>query len=527
MKLHRVWLSVTFIALFWATQVLAHGQSEQLGRVHFPVSCGADTQVKFDRAVALLHSFWYAEGVKAFTAVTEADPRCAMGYWGIAMSHWYPLWRPPSEEMLKKGWEAVEKAKAIGATTERERQYIAAIEVFYKDAQDLDHHTRALAYEKAMQRLSARYPEDREAAVLYALALNATVHPTDKTYANQLKAAEILEKIFAEQPDHPGVAHYLIHSYDYPTLATRGLDAARRYAQIAPSSPHALHMPSHVFTRLGLWHESIASNRDSAASSKEFDSVFEQLHALDYLAYGHLQMAQDRQAERVLAERNALSARDLEHFASAYAYAAIPARYALERRQWAEAAALEPRPSRVTYSEGITYFARAIGAARSSDVASARANVEKLQSLHTALTNAKQGYWAAQIEIQHRAAAAWLAFAEGRQQDAVRLMAEAATLEDATEKHPVTPGPLFPARELLGDLLLELEQPAQALREFEASMPKEPNRFNGLYGAGRAAELSGDTQKARTYYAKLVALCDQSDTDRPALRHAKAFLAKS
>lgn len=526
MKPHRLWLIVTCMALFYTTGVLAQEKTEKLGRVHFPVSCGADTQAKFDRAVALLHSFWYAEGVKAFTAVTEADPHCAMGYWGIAMSHWYPLWRPPSEAALKQGWEAVQRAQAVGAPTEREWQYIAAIEIFYKDAQDLDHHTRALAYEKAMQRLSERYPEDREAAVFYALALNATIQATDKTYANQLKAADILEKVFAEQSDHPGVAHYLIHSYDYPTLASRGLHAARSYAKIAPSSPHALHMPSHVFTRLGLWQESIASNRDSAAASKEFDSVFEQLHALDYLAYGYLQLAQDRQAERVLAERNALSARDLEHFASAYAYAAIPARYALERRQWAEAAALEPRVSRVTYSEGITYFARALGAARSGDAASARANVDKLQALHAALSTAKQGYWAAQVEIQHREAAAWLALAEGRQDEAVRLMAEAATLEDATEKHPVTPGPLLPARELYGELLLELQQPAQALREFEASMPKEPHRFNGLYGAARAAEFAGETQKARAYYAQLVTLCAQSDTERPALQHAKAFLAK-
>jgi tetratricopeptide (TPR) repeat protein len=526
MKLHRLWLRTTLIAMFWAADVLAQAKPEQLGRAHFPVSCGVATQTQFDRAIALLHSFWYSEGVKAFTAVTEADPSCAMGYWGIAMSHWYPLWQPPSEAMLKKGGEAVERAKALGGKTEREREYIAAIEVFYTDVQKLDHRTRALAYEKAMERLYARYPEDREAAVFYALALNATILPTDKTYANQLKAAEILEQVFAAQPDHPGVAHYLIHSYDYPTLASRGLDAARRYAKIAPSAPHALHMPSHVFTRLGLWQESIASNRDSAAASKEHHSVFEQLHALDYQAYGYLQGAQDREARRILDECQALAKEDLEHFASAYAFAAIPARYALERRQWAEAAALEPRPSRVKYSEAITYFARALGAARSGDAASTRANVNKLQALPTALVDTKQDYWAGQVEIQHRTAAAWLARAEGKPEEAVRLMREATTLEDATEKHPVTPGPIFPARELLGELLLELQQPAQALQEFEASMPKEPNRFNGLYGAARAAELTGEVEKARTYYGQLVALSERGDTDRPALQQAKAFLAK-
>jgi hypothetical protein len=526
MKAHRLWPWTILVVLCWTADGLAQAKTEQLGRVHFPVSCGAATQITFDRAVALLHSFWYAEGVKAFTAVTDADPGCAMGYWGIAMSLWYPLWTPPSPAMLKQGWEAVERAGARGGKTEREREYISAIEVFYKDAQTLDHRTRALAYEKAMERLYQRHPEDREAAVFYALALNATIVATDKTYANQLKAAGILEKVFAEQPDHPGVAHYLIHSYDYPSLASRGLDAARRYAKVAPSSPHALHMPSHIFTRLGLWQESIASNRDSAASSKQHRSVFEQLHALDYQAYSYLQGAQDQEARRVLDERNALATEELEHFASAYAFAAIPARYALERRQWAEAAALEPRPSRVRYTEAVTYFARAIGAARSGDVASARTNVDKLQAVHTALVDTKQDYWAGQVEIQHRAGAAWLARAEGKHDEAVRLMREAAALEDDSEKHPVTPGPIFPARELLGEMLLELRQPAQALREFEASIHKEPSRFNGLYGAARAAELAGEVEKARTYYGQLVALSARSATGRPALQQAKAFLGK-
>jgi hypothetical protein len=282
MRLNRLALSIVCI-LVWTT-VGAHEQSgspEQLGRTNFPVSCRAAVQPQFDRAVALLHSFWYGEAVKAFTAVTEADPTCAMGYWGVAMSLWYPLWHPPSEVALQKGWDAIQRAKAVGGKTERD--YIAAIEVFYKDADKLDHHTRALAYENAMEQVHRRYPEDREAAVFYALALNATALPTDKTYAKQLKANEILERVSVEQPDHPGVAHYLIHSYDYPALVSRGLDAARRYAKIAPSSPHALHMPSHVFTRLGFWEESIASNRDSAEAAQAHGSVFEQLHALDYL----------------------------------------------------------------------------------------------------------------------------------------------------------------------------------------------------------------------------------------------------
>jgi hypothetical protein len=512
--------------LFCASVALAHDQAEKFGEVRFPISCSPEAQTQFDRAVALLHSFWYAEAVKGFTAVTVTDPTCAMGYWGTAMSVWYPLWQPPSEAMLKQGWEAVEQAKAGGGKTEREQHYIAAIEVFYKDTDKLDHRTRALAYEKAMEQLYLRYPEDREAAVFYALALNATASPNDKTYAKQLKATEILERVFEEQPEHPGVAHYLIHSYDYPPLASRGLIAARRYAKIAPSAPHALHMPSHIFTRLGLWQESIESNRDSAAAAKEHNSTFEQLHAMDYLAYAHLQGAQDLAAKRVVDERNALSQGDLTNFASAYAFAAIPARYTLERRRWSEAAQLEPRPSQVKYTEAITYFARAIGAARSGDVASARDNVDKLQALQTGLVEAKQSYWAEQVEVQRRVAAAWLAYADGKGAEALDLMRAAADLEDSTEKHPVTPGPIFPAREQLGELLLELNEPAQALQAFEASMQREPNRFNGIYGAARAAELARDIDKARKHYASLMALCEQADSGRSELQQARAFLAQ-
>ena len=526
MKSYKLSLCAGVMVLCWTGLLLAHEQTEKLGHVHFPLVCSAPAQQHFDRAVALLHSFWYAEAVKAFTTITEADPGCAMGYWGIAMSLWYPLWQPPSEAMLQQGGEAVAKAKAIGGKNAREQQYIAAIEVFYTDAQTRDHRTRAVAYEKAMEQLYLHHPEDQEAAVFYALALDATALPSDKTYANQLKAVGILEKVFAEQPDHPGVAHYLIHSYDYPALASRGLPAAQRYAQIAPSAPHALHMPSHIFTRLGLWQESIATNRDSANAAKEQGSVFEQLHALDYQAYAYLQGAQDVEAKRVLAERNALAKGDLENFASAYAFAAIPARYTLERRSWTEAAALEPRPSRVMYTEAITYFARAIGAAHTGDIAGARSSVEKLQSLQTALVEAKQSYWAEQVEVQRRAAAAWLARAEGKNDEALTLMGSAADLEDSTEKHPVTPGPIMPARELLGELLLDLHQPAQAFKEFETSQRSDPNRFNGLYGAARAAEQAGDRETARTYYAKLVTLCAHANAERAELQQAKAFLAQ-
>jgi hypothetical protein len=541
MKLTRPVLYLSFVSLLCVVPVMAHEEaapSEKLGQVNFPISCSAAAQQQFDRAVALLHSFWYEEAVKAFTKVTQTDTRCAMGYWGIAMSLWYPLWYPPSQAALQQGSAAVEQAKANNAPTERERAYIAAIEAFYKDADKLDHRTRAVAYEKAMEQVRLRYPDDREAAVFYALALDTTAVPTDKTYANQLKAAELLEQVFAEQPNHPGVAHYLIHSYDYPPLANRALTAARSYAKIAPSAPHALHMPSHIFTRLGLWQESIQSNGASAAASKEYARKVgaagawpEQLHSMDYLAYAYLQGAQDREAKRVLDELLEIQKAEPENLPAAYAFAAIPARYALERRGWADAAALTLYPSsfpwsRFRWGEAITVFTRALGAARSGDAAKARKEVDTLQSLHSALVEAKQSYWADQVEIQRRAAAAWVAHVDGKPDEALTLMRSAADLESSTEKHPVTPGPIVPARELLGELLLDLNQPAQALPEFEASLHSDLNRLNGLYGAARAAELSGDRAKARTYYANLVALCEQADTERPELMTAKAFLAK-
>jgi hypothetical protein len=500
--------------------------TKRLGQVHFPVSCAPAVQKDFDRAVALLHSFWYSAAVKAFSGVADADPGCAMAHWGVAMSGWYPLWEPPSAGALKQGWTAVERAKAIGALTDRERAYVGAIEAFYKDADRLDHRTRALAYEAAMESLSQRYPDDREASVFYALALDATALPTDKTYAKQLKAGAILERVFAEQPQHPGVAHYIIHSYDYPPLATRALDASRRYATIAPSSAHALHMPSHIFTRLGLWQESVQSNLDSVVAARPDGDAQGQLHAMDYLVYAYLQLGQAGKAGGVVEAVRGFGKIERETAATAYAQAAIPARLALERRRWAEAATLEPPETRYIHVTGITYFARAVGAARGGDRVAARREVDRLQALREALVQAKQGYWADQVEVQRRAAAGWLARAEGKNDEAVTLLRSAADLEDSTEKHPVTPAPVLPAREMLGDLLLELAQARPALIEYEASLRREPNRFNGLHGAARAAELASDTTTAKQYYGQLVSLAAQADSDRPELVHARAFVAK-
>jgi hypothetical protein len=529
-------VALTLLLLAGAPVASAH-DGEKLGTVHFPVSCAPAVQADFERAVALLHSFWYEEALKAFTAVTTTDPTCAMGYWGIAMSVYYPLWQPPSQAMLQKGSAALEKARGLGATP-REKDYLGAIETYYRDNDKLDHRTRALAYEKAMEQVSRRYPDDREAAVFDALALTATAAPTDKTYANQLKAGAILDKVFAEQPDHPGVAHYIIHSYDYPPLAGRALVAARGYAKTAPSVPHAQHMPSHIFTRLGLWQESIDSNLSSANAGKAYyaklgkDTVWDQtLHALDYVVYAYLQTGQDKQARAVLEELTGMQKSEPESFVAAYAYAAIPARIALEQHRWSEAATLSPASKpfpwdRFAWAEAITTFSRAIGAARSGDAAKARTEVQKLEGYRTALVAAEQTYWAEQVNIQQQAATAWAARAEGKNDEALKLMRAAADLEDSTEKHPVTPAPVVPARELLGEMLLDLNQPAQALIEFEASATREPNRFNGLFGAARAAELSGDRAKAKALYAKLVAMCDRADGDRPELRQAKAALAK-
>ena len=538
MKLNKLFLFGILVTLLCPRAVMAQEKAaEKLGQVDFPVSCTAAAQKQFDQALGALHSFWYEEALRLFTAVADTDPGCAMAYWGIAMSIYYPLWVPPSQATLQKGTNAIEKAKSIGAKTDREGAYIAAIEVFYKDSDKLEHRARTLAYEKAMEQIHRQYPNDREAAIFYALALNATAPPTDKTYAQQRKAGEILEKVFAEQPDHPGVAHYIIHSYDNPSTANRGLPAAQRYIKIAPSVPHAQHMPSHIFTRLGLWQESIQSNLGAVAASKEYAAkvhpeaaYYEHLHALDYLAYAYLQGAQDQEAKRVLDELQAIKKVQPEAFQAAYAYAAIPARYALERRRWSEAAALTVQPtafpwSRFQWAEAVTHFARAMGSARSGNVASSRKDIEKLESLQDALVKAKDSYWAKQVDIQRRVASAWYLRAENKNDEALQLMQSAADLEDSTDKHPVTPAPIQPARELLGEMLLELGDPAQALKEFEVSHRVEPNRFRGLYGAAKAAQESGDREKARHYYAKLISLCERADADRPELKDAKAFLS--
>ncbi len=526
------------------THTHKHDTTEKLGVVDFKTSCKPQAQQQFNRAVAWLHSFEYEEAEQAFTEVTVMDPQCSMGYWGIAMSNYHPLWVPPTPAQLKQGWSAVEKARTIPARTQREQSYIAALETFYKDYDTVDHRSRAFAYSDAMKRLYQLYPSDDEAGVFYALTLIATgMMSQDKSYTREKEAAEILNRILAREPQHPGVAHYLIHSYDYPALAQLALPAARSYAKIAPASAHAQHMPSHIFTRLGLWQEDIRSNLDAHAAAKAFavrnkmsGAWDEQLHAMDYLVYAYLQCAQDKHALDVLAELKQIQKVEPQTFKAAYAYTAIPARYALERRQWSEAAKLtlpaeefKDFPwSLFPWAEAHIHFARAIGAAHIGDIGSARKEIDQLTAIRQKLLAVKGDYdWAKQIDIQTLIATAWLRYAEHNNEESLRLARSAADLDDATEKHPVTPGAILPAREQLGELLLELKQPTDALREFEASFRNTPNRFNGLYGAARAARLAGNAKSAKVYYGKLLELARDSDSTRPELDDAKEFLAKN
>jgi tetratricopeptide (TPR) repeat protein len=504
--------------------------------VDFPISCGAAAQKKFNQAVWVLHSFWYDEAVKAFTAVTDVAPDCAMGYWGVAMSYWYPLWYPPNAAALKAGSEAAEKAIAAKQKTDRESDYIAAIAVFYRDHDKIDHRTRAVAYEKAMEQVHQRYPDDREAGAFYSLALLATAPPTDKTYANQKKARAILEQVRAALPDHPGVAHYLIHSNDSAEMAEDGLIAALCYADIAPAVPHALHMPSHIFTRLGMWRQSVDANRAATAAGLAYvreelgPDAFngEAVHSMDYMEYAYLQMGQDREAKRVLDELLTFKRPNAPNLPMAYAIAAIPARYALERRNWAEAAVVAVPPMtypwvRFPWAEAMIAFTRALGAAHTRDISGAESEIAKLQSLKAKLEQDKDDYWAKQVEVQRLAASGALAHAKGDDKQAVGLARAAADLDATMDKHPATPAELLPARELLADLLLDLNDPAAALKEYQLSLQSERNRFRSLLGIARAAKATGDTATAKEAYGKLVTLAS-ADADRPEIAEAKAFL---
>lgn len=500
---------------------------QQLGKVDFRTSCDPAVGAEMNRAVALLHSFWFGASATAFAAIAEKDPSCGIAWWGVAMSRWgnpFSLFRPAAN--MTQGRDAIAKGRAAGAKTARERDLIEAASALFGDFETVDHRTRIVNYERAMAQVYTRHQGDPEVAAFYALAVNQTALPTDKQYTQQLKAAAILEDLFRTMPDHPGVAHYLIHAYDHPPLAERALPAARRYAAIAPDAPHALHMPSHTFTRVGHWEESIATNLASAAAARKAKSPGEVLHALDYQVYAYLQTAQDTAAARVVDELAAIISEinTAEQYGQAgfYAAAAIPARFALERADWRRAASLEVRATPFPFIDAMTHFARAVGAARAGSPEAAARDLEGLSALRAALRTASDEYWAQQVEIQETAARAWIALAEKRNDEAVSMMRTAAAMEDSTDKSAISPGPLAPAREMLGEMLIELEKPAEALTELEAVMKKEPNRFRTLSLAARAAAGANNRTKADAYSRQLATMCAKGEPDkRPELAQAR------
>ena len=507
----------------------AHGggalSAEQVGTVDFQTSCAPAVKADMNRAVALLHSFWFPEARQDFEAIAAKDPSCAMAHWGVALTHWgNPFGGLRTPETIATGKAAIEKAQATGTPTRREKGYIDAVAGLFSSADVTTQRARVVAYEATMGQVAKDNPGDTEARIFWALAVAQTATPTDKTYAANLRAAEILEPMFKKMPNHPGLAHYIIHSYDAPPLAPRGLDAARAYASIAPVVPHALHMPSHTFTRVGYWKESVETNRKSAEAARKAGGLAgagEELHALDYQTYAYLQLADDA-AARAVRDHAATFESGTVGGAYAFALAAIPARYALERQAWSEAAALTARPAPAApYTEAITHFARAIGAARAGTPAAATPSIERLAAIKALLVAAKDPYWAEQVDIQRRVAEAWQVFAQGDKAKGVELLRAAADAEDLTDKSAVTPGPIAPARELLGFMLLDAGQAKDALAAFQATMIKEPGRFLGLYGAGRAAEAAGDKAAAAALYKKLLDMTGGAVTDRPALAHAK------
>ncbi|MGA8898908.1 hypothetical protein [Bradyrhizobium sp.] len=529
--MREFWFAATLAAsaTFGAcSPALAQDEADQkLGKVHFATTCNEVAQRRFDRAMRYQHSFWYAQSKEIYEEAIKADPDCAIAYWGIALS----LLNNPHSAIpapnLPLGLAAIDKAKETGAKSERERDYIDALSVMYVDYDKVPQQTRVQSYLKKMEALAAKYPDDDEAQIFYAITLNVAASPADKTYANQLKGAAILEPIWQRQPLHPGIAHYLIHLYDYPPIAAKGLPAALRYAKIAPQAPHAQHMPSHIFTRVGYWKESIAANRASVRAAQATHEAGEQLHAGDYLVYAYLQLGQDREARSAVDQIETTNV-SADSFGGAFSHAAAPARYMIERGDWKGAAQLDVIQSKFPQVMAITYFARAIGAARSGDVTAARADLAKLVELRDRLRAAKSDYWATQVDVEQQIANAWILYADGKYDDALKAMAAAADAEDnKTEKAPVTPGPLAPARELYGFMLLDRGMAKEALAAFEATKAKEPNRFNGYLGAAKAAQALGDTATAKTNYEKLVALASGSDSDRPTLAAARAFVASN
>jgi tetratricopeptide (TPR) repeat protein len=549
-----VGLASSFLALNHVESATAPepGDLRGVGKVTFPITCAPDVQSDFARGVALLHSFFYEEARRVFTSVAERDPECAMAQWGIAMTWWHPIWTPPTPDEMRAGKAAIEKAMSMNAGSDRERGFITALNTYYNTADSssavpvgqschgpVGPRDRVVAYEKAMRQLRDKYPDDFEVQTFYAFAVLGVGYatPNDTTLSKQLEAAGILEKLWKQNANHPGVVHYLIHSYDYPQFAQRGLTAAQTYNSIAPWVPHALHMPSHIFTRLGMWDESIAANRASAEASRAYAAMrhrdaaeAEELHALDYMAYSYLQEAQDAEAKKIvdIAAKVKKTNPELE-FSAAYALAAIPTRYAFERNDWAAAANLSipnlPHWSSFPFMEALIEYGHALGRAHTGDVEGARKAIARMQQLRDATKEPKFDYFKSHLDLQMQAASAWVAAAEGKKNDAIDMLRRAADSEDILGKHPVSPGAFVPIREQLGTLLLEIGQPTEAQREFEAALKIYPGRFRGLYGAAQAAELAGDNEDASRYYTKLAAQTSKAGGSRDELNHVREFLS--
>ena len=504
------------------------------GKVNFPVSCSIEAQFRLDQGLALMHHMMYVEAEKEFESITEKEPDCAMAQWGIAMTLFHPLWPGATgETALKKGAAAVQKARTLRPPTAREQAYVDAVTAFYRNWDSKDHSTRIALWEKAQEEVYKQYPNDYEAAVLYALSHLATAPKADRNFTHQKEAGALLEKLNKAKPGHPGVLHYTIHAYDNPLLATRAINAAYAYDKIAPDVPHALHMPTHIFVRLGEWLEVIDLNTRSAKAALNYPAngliSHHYPHALDYKLYGYLQLGADAKAGEVLQEVNT-NDHYQKTFVTGYALAAIPARYYLERQEWTKAANLEVRsPASFPWQkfpeiEAMTYFTRSLGAARGGNQDAAEKALKKLDSLYERSTKESQKYWVLLVDVQRKTVAAWIDFLKGRKEQALKLMRVAANLEDSVDKHPVTPGAIVPARDLLGDMLMESGKPAEAMLEYERVLEIAPNRFNSLYGAGHAAELAGNTDKAKFYYSKLIQNSEKGNSSRPVINQAKSFL---
>jgi len=515
--------------------VLCGPANKQFGRVNFETSCTGKVKEDFNLAIELLHSFEYEEAEKEFAKVIDQEPGCAMAYWGVAMCNNHPLWSPPNEVELRKGAKAIAIAQSITKKSAIESAYINALALFYQDWEKVDHHTRTIRFEKAMEKLHTENPDDKEAAIFYALALDAAADPADKSFVNQKKAGAILSSLYPDQPGHPGIIHYIIHTYDYPGLAIIALPAARKYASVAPSSAHAQHMPSHIFTRLGLWDECIKSNLVSVSYAKCYamsagiNGTWDQeLHGIDYLVYAYLQKGNNKLAKEQRDYLNTIGVVYPGSGTAAYAFAAIPARYALENKNWAAAATLQMHPAfpwqKFPWQKAIVNFTRALGFVNTNKIDSAKDELKKLNAIYDTLTKQKDSYKASQVKIQITATEAWILFKEGKNDMALKTMIAAADLEDKTEKSPVTPGEVIPQRELLADMLLQMNQPQLALDAYEADLKTHPNRFNGLFGAGSAAEKSNDFAKTNLYYKQLLAITNMPDSKRPELESVRLFL---